>query len=256
MSLNNLTLSDIDTSQLVFDGIINISFKNKKFNIQSLPLEIKKYCMIKFLLDKYLVDIDHGNDFKLSDFNLMTFKFDKENRKVIINNFIININEIVSDEIRNYCYDQICDMSNEKEICQYFIESIKTINGLSLNMNLYRKIKTLNHILYLNKYIFIRCGSGLSPDIVKELLSVYTQHPSLFLDLIKDIIPIPTKNRNILINIFINKEINIKNIDYDKLKEFAILSRSNEVYDLLTMYQSLDYLSNDIYFEKQKQKTN
>ena len=95
---------------------------------------------------------------------------------------------------------------------------------------------------------------SITSDIMKELLSIYIKHSCLLLDLIKDVII--TKNRILLENILKNKEINIKNVDYDELKKFTINTNSSEIYDLLVIYQSLDYLSNDMYFEKPKEKKN
>jgi hypothetical protein len=278
MNLNNpnLKLSDIDISKLTFhednrNGTGTISYNyipipenqrckvdriNNFYPIDSLSLEIKKYCLTKLAAHVYLVNTNRSNIILyLSDFDLTTFKFDKENQKVIINDKSININQLISDEIREYCYNQIYDMTNEKDICKYFIESIKhTQYSISLNMELYNKITTLNHKIYMNKYIFMKYKNVLEPDIIKQLLSIYNKHPSLLLDLIKDIIV--TKDKSFLERILTNKEINIKNIEYEKLKEFAIYSHANEVYDILNIYESLDYLSNDMYFEKEKQKRN
>jgi hypothetical protein len=272
----NLKLSDIDISKLTFHedninrtGTISYNYIpipenqrckldriNNFYPIDSLPLEIKKYCLTKLAAHVYLVNTNRSNIIlNLSDFDLTTFQFDKENQKVIINDKSININQIISDEIREYCYNQIYDITNEKDICKYFIESIKhTHCSISLNMEIYNKITTLNHKIYMNKYIFMKYKNVLESDIIKQLLSIYNKHPSLLLDLIKDVIV--TKSKALLENILINKEINIKNVEYDKLKDFAINSNSNDLYDILTIYQSLDYLSNDIYFEKPKEKTN
>lgn len=259
----NLKLSDIDKSKLVFDVHNNIvtyqdGITNDRYRIDSLSLEIQEYCISKVkrmkLVNK-LVDLNEQK-LKLSDINLETFKFDKENDKVIIDDDnIINISDIVSDEIRFHCINHICDMTNEKEICKYFIRSIKINNNnniLVLNMELYNKIKSLNHKIYINKYIFMKYkGVSIPPDITKKLLSIYINDTSsLLIDLIKDIIV--TKSIYILELILKNKPIIIKNTDYEKLKEFAISSHSTEVYDILTIYESLDYLSNDIYFDKVK----
>ena len=267
MNLNEqkLKLSDIDKSKLVFDVHNNVvtyqdGIRNNRYRIDSLSLEIQEYCISKVKSMKIvnkLVDLNTREILKLSEINLETFKFDKENDKVIIDDDnIINISDIVSDEIRFHCINHICDMTNEKEICKYFIRSIKINNNnsniLVLNMELYNKIKSLNHKIYINKYIFMKYkGISIPPDITKKLLSIYTNDSSsLLIDLIKDIIV--TKSGKSLELILKNKSIIIKNTDYEKLKEFAISSHSTEVYDILTIYESLDYLSNDIYFDKVK----
>jgi hypothetical protein len=260
MNVNNknLKLSDIDISKLNIDVNNNMvtyldGITNNSYYINNLPSEIQKYCINKIKLI-HLVnnDIKRPNNLKLSDFDLEKIKFDKENKKVIIYDEHINICDILSDEIRNYCYDKIYDISNEKDVCKYFIESTKVNHGrLSVNVELYNKIKSLNHKIHINKYIFMTYQNQLiSSHIIKQLLSIYIYHSSLLIDLIKDIIM--TKNKELLRQILINKPILIKNIDYDKLKEFAINSNIYEIYDILIIYESLDYLSNDIYFEKAK----
>ncbi len=261
MNVNNknLKLSDIDISKLNIDVNNNMvtyldGITNNSYNINNLPSEIQKYCINKIKLIHLVnnINIRKHNMLKLSDFDLETFKFDKENKKVIIYDEHINICDILSDEIRNYCYDKIYDISNEKDVCKYFIESTKVNHRrLSVNMELYNKIKSLNHKIHINKYIFMTYqNEHISTDIIKELLSIYINHSSLLIDLIKDIMM--TKNKELLRQILKNKPINIKYIDYEKLKEFAINSHIYEIYDILIIYESLDYLSNDIYFEKAK----
>ena len=255
MSLNrkNLKLSDIDKSKLIINELNNtVSYQDERYYINQLSDEIQEYCLCKI----NCINLTNNNTrekIKLSDFNLEKFKFDKDNYKVIIDDNIINISDIIIDEIRFYSINCICDMTNEKEICKYFIKSI-TINNhgmLGLNMELYNKIKSVNNKLYINKYIFMKYKNMIRPDITKELLSIYINNLSISLiDLIKDIIVI--KNQYLLELILNNKPIILKNTDYLKLKKFAIDSHSNEVYDILTIYESLDYLSNDIYFEKVK----
>lgn len=246
---SNLKLFE-NLSKITFDEKSNrITYNSQSYSLCStnVPEEIRKYCMIKFMPDTCLIN----PYYKITDFDLTIFQFDKENKKVIINDKTINIDAIVSDEIRNYCFNQICDMSSEKDICKDFIDTIKLGVGLSLNMELYNKITTFNHKLYMNRYIFMKYKDvNIESDIVKQLLHVYKPHTSILLDLIKDIIV--TKNRMLLENILKNKEVNIKNVDYDKLKDFAINSNSNEIYDLLVIHQSLDYLSNDMYYNKLK----
>jgi hypothetical protein len=207
-----------------------------------------------------LKDNNEANNIKLSDFDLETFKIDKENNTVIIEDTItkdniigdtiINIDDILSNEIRFYYINRICDMTNEKEICKYFIKSTiyNYYTDFVLNMELYNKIKSLHHKIYINKYIFMKYRN-IKPDIIKELVKIYI-NSSLLIDLIKDIIV--TKSKYLVEQILKNKVIIINNTDYEKLKEYAINSHSTEVYDILTIYESLDYLSNDIYFDKVK----
>ncbi len=104
--------------------------------------QIKSYKIRKYYIKKYFSEcLKNDCNIKLSDFNINKIEFNKENKTIILNNITVEIENIKSEEIRNYYTKEIHD-DKDKEIERLKLEIIeknKEIERLKLEKEELRK---------------------------------------------------------------------------------------------------------------------
>jgi hypothetical protein len=197
----------------------------------------------KFYLNKYLIDsLKTDEDLKLSDFDIDSFEVDEIKKILKIKEMIINIENIKSKEIVNFCLSKI-DKKN-KETSIILLKIIKNIINdpnrvYILNFN---SFATLNPVYQLNIMIYTFSSSLklYSINNLKEIFKQFSSNKPNLLELINKMIEI--NNYDNLDYILTNKESKLNSIEYEKLKNYALRLRLFEIVRIIIKFESHDFI--------------
>ncbi len=237
-------LSDVDTNLFKIDKqkqTLTYS-KEETINIKDIRSEeIRNYC-IKQIPECFLT----SHAIKLSDFDTTLFKIDKQNHTITYKDVKVNIKDIQSDEIKNYCVNEL-KSADDKDICKYIIDTIN-YNHLNyskivtLNLELFNSLKSSQNKLYILKYVFSKYRELTELANKEELFKIFVEYPSFVIDLIRQMISTNNKNLEYILK---NKVILIDRHEYKKLQDYACSLHLFDLTNILTIYESLYYMLND-----------
>ena len=189
-----------------------------------------------FLINPY------GNFLKLSDCDTTSFEINKQKHTLTYKDVMVNIADIKSDEIRNYCSNEL-KSADDKDICKYIIDNITT-NPIKLNLELYLSLKSSQNKLYILKYVFSKYNSLTQLQDKEELFKIFIGSPSFLIDLLRQMIS--TNNNLGLEYILKHKNVSINRNDYKKLQDYSTNLHLFELTNTLTIYESLDVMLDKI----------
>lgn len=193
---------------------------------------------------------------KLSDFDITLFKIDKQTKTLLYKDVTVNIIDIKSEKIRNYCILQISEeirkyrqnklkLADDKDICKYIIDTLQNNNNrINLNLELYLSLKSSQNKLYILKYVFSKYNSLTELQDMKELFKIFIEFPSFLIDLLRQMIS--TNNNKSLKYILKHKNVPIDRNDYKKLQDYSTNLHLFELTNTLTVYESLDVMLDKI----------
>ena len=262
-----IQLNDLDINLFQIDhNKRTLTYKDITVDIVDIEsYDIMVYCIRQ--IPEYFLSKTYKNSeysLKLTDFDLNLFEIDKVKHTLKYKDIIININDIESNEIKDYCSEKIC--KNDKDYIKYIIDSIKCTNNkdnilISINENFYNSLKSPHNKLYILKYIFSKYHNGKNYDDnydenydenyddenkyielknKDELFKIFAKNSSFLIDLLRQMIS--TKNVNNLKYILQNKNVLIHKNKYKELQSFASNLHLFEITNILTIYESLDVL--------------
>jgi hypothetical protein len=245
---NLLKLSDVDTTLFTIDKKYKrLLYKDVSVNIYDIKSEeIKNYC-IRQIAECYLTD--RFCNFKLSDVDTTLFTIDKEKQILLYKDVTVNIVDIKSEEIRNYCINEL-KSAEDKDICKYIIDTLINTNRLlgggtlidkiKLNLELYLTLKSSQNKLYILKYVFSKYKSLTELEDKEELFKIFIGSPSFLIDLLRQMIS--TNSNSSLEYILKHKNVPIDRNEYKKLQDYATNLHLFELTNTLTIYESLDVI--------------
>jgi hypothetical protein len=179
----------------------------------------------------------------LSDVNTTLFKIDKQNQTLTYKEVTVNIKDIQSEEIKKYCIENL-QKAEDKDICKYIIDTIKSNPAtITINTELYNSLKSSQNKLYILKYVFSKYDKIIGLPNYQELFKIFLEYPSFVIDLLRQMIS--TNNKNLVEFILKNKVIPIDRHEYKKLQDYATSLHLFELTNILTIYESLDYMFNN-----------
>ena len=237
---NTLKLSDFDTS------LFQINKQNKTFTYNDITInikdiisqEIREYC-IKQIPESFLTQY---NNLKLSDFDTTLFQINKQNQTLTYKDFTVNIKDIQSEEIKKYFIDKL-QRGEDKDICKYILDTIQfQSNRVTINLELYKSLKSSQNKLYIIKYVFSKYRDLTQLIDTQEIFKIFIDYPSYLIDLLKQMISTNNKNLEYILK---NKPIQLDTHEYKKLQDYAFSAHLFELTNILTIYESQDYLLND-----------
>jgi hypothetical protein len=254
--LNNerLKLSDVDTTKFIFDKQNkNLTYRNNTVHILAIKSdEIKLYCMRQ--IPEYFLTQGSSphfrNNFKLADFDTTLFKINKENQTLTYKEVTVNIKDIQSEEIKKYCIENIQSVlksADDKDICKYIIDTIiynhlHYSQSVTLNLELFNTIKSSQYKLYILKYVFSKYHELSELSDKNEIFKIFLEYPSFLIDLLMQMI---STNNNNMLYILKNKKIPIDQKEYKKLQEYATSLHLFKLTNILTIYESIDFILNE-----------
>jgi hypothetical protein len=200
-------------------------------------------CMI---LAECFLQYNLGSNIKLSDVDTTLFKIDKQNQSLTYKDITMNIKDITSEEIKKYCLNEL-QSADDKDICKYIIDTIN-YNHLNyskivtLNLELFNSLKSSQNKLYILKYVFSKYYDLIELSDKEELFKIFLKYPSFVIDLLRQMISTNNKKLEYILQ---NKVISIDRQEYKKLQDYACSLHLFEFTNILTIYESLDYMLND-----------
>ena len=92
------------------------------------------------------------------------------------------------------------------------------------------------------KYVFSKYYDLIELSDKEELFKIFLEYPSHLIDLLRQMISTNNKNLEYILK---NKVISIDRNEYKKLQDYATQLHLFELTNILTIYESLDYMLND-----------
>jgi hypothetical protein len=237
----NLELSNFDTTKFIFNKEKQtLTYNDVTISISEIIfVEIRVYCMKQ--MPEYFLTDDYAYDFKLTDVDRTLFKINKPNQSLRYNDVTINIKDIQSEEIKKYCLDEL-QRGEDKDICKYIIDTIQKNSIITINLKLYNSLKSSQNKLYILKYVFSKYRDLTELANKEELFKIFLDYPSFVIDLLRQMISTNNKNLEYILK---NKVISIDRNEYKKLQDYSTQLHLFELTNILTIYESLDYMLND-----------
>jgi hypothetical protein len=241
-----LKLSDCDTTKFIFDKENKtLIYKDTTVAIGGIQsIEIRIYC-IKQIAECFLTHYPYGQYLKLSDCDSTQFKINKQNQTLTYNDTTVNIKDIKSDEIKKYCINEL-QSADDKDICKFIIDTIISNNNrITINTDLFNSLKSPQNKLYILKYVFSKYDKLTeltNREEILEFFKIFLNYPSFLIDLLRQMISTNNKNLEYILK---NKVISIDRHEYKKLQDYATGLHLFELTNILTIYESLDYILND-----------
>lgn len=236
----NLKLSDVNLTLFKIDKQNQtLTYNDVTVNIRYIRSdEIRIYCM-KQIPECFLTLYS----FKLSDFDTTLLKIDKQKHTLTYKDVTTNIKDIQSEEIKNYCLNEL-QSADDKDICKYVIDNINfnPHKKVILNLELFTSLKSSQNKLYILKYVFSKYHDLTELSDKEEIFKIFIDFPSFVIDLLRQMISTNNKNLEYILR---NKIVSIDRHEYKKLQDYASSLHLFEFTNILTIYESLDYMLND-----------